>query len=215
MARPDDDPNRIINRAAAEKQARRDREHADYLKARDRAFSGGSGRTGGGGGATCFPYGTLIRTPHGLIDIAKLSTGDVVIGVDPLTQEQKPRKILRVVPPHPSRVLTIDFIDGTSVRTTMRHSFLLEGKWKKACKIRAGHSMTFISGTSVGQKRVLGKRLGDAMEPVVNLIVEGDFTFIADDVIAHSFTYFRRTLGLLWSISEKMTYVPLGRQQRV
>ena len=36
-------------------------------------------------------------------------------------------------------------------------------------------------------------------ETVYNLVVKGEFTFIADDLVAHSFSYFRNLRMILWS----------------
>jgi hypothetical protein len=52
---------------------------------------------------------------------------------------------------------------------------------------------------AVNAKTVVESRESSEVEDVFNLIVEGENNFIADDVLAHSFTYLRTTRGVLWN----------------
>lgn len=154
---------------------------------------------GGGGAATCFPAGTIIRTPTGTSDISLLCEGDFVLAVNVRTGKLSAQKILRVVTPHPSTILRVQFADGSCVRTTKRHSFRINGQWMKACNIEIGDIVAAISENMLVEKTVTAISPGEAIEPVYNLIVAEDFTFIADDFIVHSFTYFRKLMVAIWS----------------
>ena len=158
-----------------------------------------SGGGGGGGGNGCFPAGTSIATPEGACDIALLSKGDLVLAVDIHTGQIRKRKILKIAVHGANRIWVLRFSDGSAIRTTAVHSFLVEGSWKKASQIRGGDTLAVSSPHGLRDKTVVVSEATESVETVYNLIVDGDFNFIADGILAHSFTYLRALKVAIWS----------------
>ncbi|MBI1830116.1 MAG: hypothetical protein HYR84_01540 [Planctomycetes bacterium] len=149
----------------------------------------------------CFPAGTLIRTPSGAIDIAAAKAGDLVLAFDPVKHILRPQRILRVDRTRHAGIWEIDFDDGTKLRTTGHHSFLVGGKWQQADAVIKGDVLATVDAAgSVRPRRVLRCGPTATVEEVFNLVVEGDFTFVADGVVAHSFTHFRALRMFGWLV---------------
>jgi hypothetical protein len=220
MARDNEENNRIYNEQKKRAQELRDSaardqrlydEISDTLtRSRERSSSAKSssqsGKSGGGNGVTqsgCFPAGTKVETPYGTRDIARLSTGDFVLAVDLQTSRTRKRKILKIDVHHSNRIWALTFSDGSAVRTTAAHSFLVAGKWEKASRIYIGDTLAVSSADGLSEKTVISSEATESMEPVYNLIVEGDFNFIADGVLAHSFTRLRAVKIAIWSCIQK------------
>jgi len=153
--------------------------------------------TTGGGGGSCFPAGTLIATPIGDQDIATLASGDLVTAFHEPSGTSKSRRILRKRLHRRVQLCTMYFDDGSTIRTTRAHSFLVDGAWTKASRIIPGSKIQFITGIS---KRCMTveQHEADHTAVVYNLIVESEYTFVADGAIVHSFSYFRRLRKLAW-----------------
>jgi hypothetical protein len=160
---------------------------------------GGGGNSGGGGG--CFPAGTIISTPNGICDIARLSNGDLVLAVDIHTNQIRKRKILKVVVHDANKIWVLRLSDGSVLRTTAVHSFLINGIWKKASQIREGDKLAVYSSQGVRDITIDASEASDSVETVYNLIVDGDFNFIASGILTHSFTYLRTLRVILWSLA--------------
>jgi hypothetical protein len=158
----------------------------------------------GGGGSSCFPKGTLVATPYGLSDISTLKEGDHVIAFGRDNDALRVRRILRKMSHGRSRLWTIHFSDGTSLRTTSVHCFRVENQWVKAFNLSPGATVTCVGDGKLGSKVVVRSEASQEFEPVFNLIVEGDFTFIADGVLAHSFSHFRGLRTLAWLLIEAL-----------
>jgi hypothetical protein len=164
------------------------------MRRRERASSG-SGQ--------CFPSGTMIRTPHGQRDIGSLEAGDLVVALDVGAKESKPRKILRKVGHGNTRLWQICFCDGSALRTTSAHSFLSKNGWMLARRIKEGDVVITITEEMVQEPKVVHiSAPTDSCAAVFNLIVEDDFTFIADGVVAHSFTHLRWLRCQLWRLAQ-------------
>lgn len=158
------------------------------------------------GPPTCFPAGTLIKTPTGFLDIASASKGDWVLAFDPYGAVLRPRRILKVCHHGKQRVWEIRFADGSSLRTTASHSLSVAEGWKRVRHLRAGDIVRCLDATGefVG-RRVVCSSSTAAVEEVFNLIVGEDFTFVADGVVAHSFSYFRRLRAMGWTVYAAIT----------
>lgn len=153
----------------------------------------------------CFPQGALVSTPSGLRDIALLQEGESVLSFEAGSPLPRARRILRKITHGPHRLWELRFDDGALLRTTASHSFEAGGKWIKARDIVPGASITSLEGGRRSSKVVLRSQAAEAVEPVFNLIVEGDFTFVVDGVLAHSFTVLRRLRVFLWRVVGAMT----------
>jgi hypothetical protein len=152
---------------------------------------GGGGSSSGGGGSGCFASGTLVKTIAGPKDIATLNKGDLVITFDPHCNMEVVRPILKVA--HKRNIICeITFADGKTLRTTATHSLSVGRVWKKVSQLKAGDCLTCLSATGLIESNAIASiSRSSGMEDVHNLVVEGNFTFIAGDVLAHSFTHCR------------------------
>lgn len=151
--------------------------------------------------SSCFPAGTLIETPYGLRDIDSIAKNEIVLAFNPKQNSFFPRKILKVYKHKKNTIWEVSFTDGSKVRTTANHSFLVARKWRRTRQIHKGDHLSSIDefGGHV-TRQVVDCSSTSHMEEVFNLVVEGDFSFIADGIIAHSFSYFREIRILLWTL---------------
>lgn len=140
----------------------------------------------------CFPAGTKIQTPFGTKSIETLSEGDRVIGVSLRNESKRPCKVLKIKSHRPTRIWEITLSNKETIRTTAAHSFHSGGKWKLAKALKKGDSILYWSEQGdFKQLQISESGLVEANLPVFNLIVENEFTFVADGAIAHSFSHFR------------------------
>jgi hypothetical protein len=135
-------------------------------------------------------------------DIAMLEKGELVFTVNQRSNKKKAMLILKKMT-HPNRYIwQIDFTDGTFIKTTAIHSFFVQGKWKKTNGIRLGQSITtFDEYGSILSKVVKASFQIKETETVFNLVVQTEFTFLANGCLVHSFTYFRTIRKFLWALS--------------
>lgn len=178
-------------------------------KEADRIYFGGGGGGGGGGGNECFPAGTMIQTPAGECDIADLSPGDLVCAVDITNMTTFARPIMSKVSHGITDLWALRLDNGTLLRTTRVHSFYSGNGWKKASSFTTGDTISVMNADGVIEARkVLESEALRESEKVFNLIVEENFTFIANGVTAHSFTYFRKAREYLWRVKKLLSNQP-------
>jgi len=154
--------------------------------------------------ASCFPKGTQILTPNGTKDISELHIGDLVISIGK-NKETCINKVLKVKNYSDKVIWSIKFNDESSIETTSSHSFLLGNKWVKSCDICSGDNLSYYSNGHIVNKTVTSSSEIPLSTGVYNIYVENNFNFIADGMIAHSFSYFRLTRMALWSIYSILT----------
>ncbi len=189
------DPNEEYNKSYAQT---RQQNHIHGSNEKVGWSSGSSGSSGGVSG--CFPRGTQISTPSGNRDVSTLHAGDHVITIDPSTQAPKTAKILKSLCHRNNKMWLMQFADGSSLRTTGIHSFLVNGHWQRAKQIQAGDMLTYLASSGIlTAKRVERSDAIPERGDVYNLIVEGEFHFLANGMLAHSFAYFRTTRALTWT----------------
>ena len=153
-------------------------------------------------GKGCFPGRTLIATPDGQRKIATFKVGELVISINQKNNRREFRKVLKVASHTNKRIWRLEFSDGNSIHTTSVHSFLVNAEWKKASQIKSGDVLSFHSNRGeVSQKTISASYDVKSRENVYNLIVEKDFNFLAEGVLAHSFTYFKSIKILIWSFA--------------
>jgi Pretoxin HINT domain len=192
------DKERAAAQKEAEQQAYRRRIEKDNDDAAERRKKRTEGTVGG-----CFPKGTEITTPSGFHDISELQKGDFVIAINQKNGQKQSRKILKKLTHINRKIWRLEFLDGCSLRTTSVHSFSINGKWKKASEIKSGDTIAYYdSNSGFSEKIVKSSSKTNEVEDVYNIIVEADFNFVADGVVAHSFTYFKTVKGLAWSLAE-------------
>jgi hypothetical protein len=176
-------------------------------------WSGGSGWNSAGGSSGrsnsgCFPAGALIGAPGGAVDIATVRRGDRVLGVHPVSGATTARRVLKVVRHAERSIWSLVFADGKRVRTTARHSVRTRSGWRTAGSIRRGDQVTMCDRHGDLQTGVVALSGPEGeVEDVYSLIVEGEFTFIADGVVVHSFTYLRTLRVWGWTVVAACTPV--------
>ena len=159
------------------------------------------GGSKGSGGSGCFPSSTMIKTASGSYRIDSFKDGDIVLTYNKATGLVTEGRILKHVSHAPKSIWEFHFEDGRKIRTTEVHSFLVNGKWVQAKNIISGQYISVLNEQGkVEDSKVIISRETAEIEPVYNLIVSKGYSFFADGVISHSFTYFRGTRSLIWSI---------------
>ncbi|GEM_PF-4651775 len=164
-----------------------------------------SGGGGGGGQAGCFPSGTMVRTPEGETPVEKLRPTDQVV-----TQNRSgdfvTREIIRKNLYTAKSVSSIYFEDGTFLRVTDHHTVRSRRGWIRVRDLTEGCEIA--KACTHGGRRWIGiDRIERevSVESVYNIVVAGECTFVAEGVIAHSFTYFRRTRTALQRLRYSIT----------
>lgn len=152
-------------------------------------------------GSGCFPCGTQILTPYGLKDISTLSTGDIVYAVSSSSGEFVLRAIMKVNSYANRKILQVSLNDGTQIRATATHSFQTGKKWKRADQLNVGDQVCHYDEAKGSiMKSVTAVQFASESEDVFNIIVDGDFNFIADGALAHSFTYMKGIRMSAWRV---------------
>lgn len=155
--------------------------HNDYM----------TGKTGGG----CFAANTQISTPTGTRAIKSLKVGDSVIGWNQATQTFEMTTVLKHIVHKPCPITVVVLEDGSIVRTTAVHSFKTEKGWKRTDELTQGLALVTENGAIQVQSVTATQKL----EPVYNLVTEKSFTFIADGLVAHNFTWFKGIRIAFWT----------------
>jgi intein/homing endonuclease len=148
----------------------------------------------------CFPAGSLVDTPHGPRRIEELRPDDIVLSFDSSSHRLVEEQVLARKEHPANRILTISFRDCSSLRTTKKHSFLVEGRWKKAADLRQGDRISQLSQGVIAAKTVDGIKLSDDVETVYNLTTSGPHNFLVFGFVAHNFTYFRHVRVAYWRL---------------
>lgn len=150
-----------------------------------------------GSGSTCFSFDTKISTPTGLQNIVDLKQGDKVVSIS-LSGQTTNQRVLKKVCHKADYIWKIELVDGKIISTTKSHSFLLETGWKKASEIVAGDNILGKGGNTHSVKKSYQTQ---ELQPVFNLIIDGNYTFIANGVQVHSFTHFRVLRMFFWNLA--------------
>jgi len=86
------------------------------------------------GGGGCFTADTLVKTENGYKKIIDITNKDKVYTINEETEEIELKTVEQLVEHElpPSKMMEIEFDDGTKVRCTEDHEFYVEGKWVQA-----------------------------------------------------------------------------------
>lgn len=181
--------------------------------------TGGGGEGGSNNG--CFPAGTRIATPQGEVAIEKLQRGDCIFSYNEKKGVVEVNPILCIKEYSENPIWEIDFQDGSQVRTTPVHSFFSVNEWKMARRISSGESLSTFNYQSKSTviKQVTTSRPTNQTETVYNLIVGNNYSFIANGLLVHSFTYLRLLRVVSWSLISiflrKRYFATLGKPARI
>ena len=153
----------------------------------------------------CFPAGTKVISTFGSKDISEITKGESVLSID---KGGAPRfcRVLEVVSHANNKIWNLAFTDGSILRTTAVHSFEVNGSRRTARRIEPGDSLTHVGEhNTIARKTVATSVESNDLEMVYNLIVDQDFNFVADGVLAFSFTYFPLLRATFWRVTQKIS----------
>lgn len=163
----------------------------------------------GSGGGSCFPSDADVMTPTGWRKISNLSSGDRVIAIDREGRRHS-RQVLRVREYRPAPILEVR-TSGESVAVTPSHSLLTECGWRRVADLRQGDALLQIAGDhSLQRVTVQSVNATGRFEPVFNLVVESDYTFVVRGCLAHSFSYLRLVRIFAWEAKQRIARMVVG-----
>jgi len=139
---------------------------------------------------SCFPKCTQILSPGGWRTIGDLIAGDHVISIG-RDRESHVREVLRLKRHRPASLVKI-FTGDYSFKATLAHSVMTSKGWKTVRRLRIGDELGQLNEQGdfiFEQVSSIDHHAG--IEPVFNIIVEKDYTFVVRGCIAHSFTGLR------------------------
>lgn len=171
----------------------------------NRIRNSGGGGGGGGGGGSCFPPDTKIGTPSGWTNIQDLAEGDLV-WVPARNGTLQTREILKAKTYGYTDIYRIVGPGGDLLfRASASHSVRTLDGWKRVSDLDTNDTLISydIFGTRV-ERPVTDRPQFCSREPVYNLVVDADFTFIVEGCFAHTFTNARSLQMAFWRVRSKL-----------
>lgn len=169
----------------------------------------GSSNVSSSNSSSCFPKGTNILTPVGSKDISLLNKGDHVVSIDSDNKHHISR-VLKVKVHSNERLWLIKFSDGSCLKTTSNHAFFTKNGWVESQNLISGSDIFSSNSKKITQKKVTFSSEIQESDDVYNLYVENNFNFVANGMIAHSFSKFRQVRIFIWSIHAKFMGIKSG-----
>lgn len=171
-----------------------------------------SGGSGGGGHGSCFPAGTHVCTPNGSTPIENINRGDYVMAVDAFGTTLI-RRVTKLNSYGARPVSKITFDDTTWVSVTDHHTVKTQRGWMRVRDLRTGDGLVSALDGKLPAFRKIGKiERGASIESVYNIVVEGECTFVAGGIVAHSFTSFRVIRSAIYRLYYKLK-ISLAQQE--
>ena len=146
------------------------------------AIRGAGGGGGGGGGSGCFPGYALVSVPGGQRRIDSLEPGDTVLSFDDNGQIL-PAKILKLHVHEDQPINRYSFWGGKHLDATPNH-WVLNQFNAFVCIDTLGPDDCLVDG--LGHLRPILRKSELERGTVYNLTVEGQHTFIADNIRVHN-----------------------------
>jgi RHS repeat-associated protein len=147
----------------------------------------------GTGGCGCFPGNTSVQTPHGLVAIASLHVGDLVLAEDPKSDRVEPEPVQAVIDDGIKPLMHVQLSDGTSLSVTTDHPFYVDSgpgistpQWVQAGNLQKGDRLRTEDGHDV---MVTALRHDMGYANVYTLTVAQDHTFFVgtgEPVLVHN-----------------------------
>ena len=137
---------------------------------------------GGGGGGGCFPGHTLVSVPGGVQRIESLEPGDIVLSFDDQGQIL-PAKVLKIHVHEEEVVNRYYYWGGKYIDATPNH-WVLNQYNAFVCIDTLGPDDCLVDG--LGHLRPIVSKQRLESSTVYNLTVEGQHTFIADNIRVHN-----------------------------
>ena len=141
---------------------------------------------------SCFPASTLVCTESGWREIGDIVAGELVLACDSGGNVAF-RKVSKKNVYSPSRISRVYQDGGAEMfSATKSHSIKTARGWFRVGQLKVGDEVEQVDLSGGKSYQKVEKIVhDDAIEPVYNLVVEKDYTFVVKGCLAHSFTYFR------------------------
>jgi RHS repeat-associated protein len=140
----------------------------------------------------CFPGDTGVMTPHGLVAIARLHVGDLLLAEDPATGKVEPAPLQAVIDDGIKPLMQVQMSDGTSLSVTTDHPFYVDSgpgittpQWVQAGDLRVGDRLRTENGRDV---TITALHYDTGYAHVYTLTVASDHDFFVGqaDVLVHN-----------------------------
>ncbi len=153
-------------------------------KKADKLFGKNSGR--GAGRVWCFPAGTKVHTPEGLVDIEDVETGDDVLAYDDSIGEVVVRRVDDTSTSWTERLVEVE-LSGETIASTSGHPYWEKTtrRWLRADELRPGMMVRLRDGRAE-EVRSVGER--DGLTEVHNFEVADDHNYFVGEsgVLVHN-----------------------------
>lgn len=138
-----------------------------------------------GASLVCFPAGTKVHTPDGLLNIEDLFEGDRVLTFNELTKEQEYKPILKKHERFTLQMLSIELPTGEFVRVTPEHRFYCNEEWIEARELQPGDLLHLKGGHYT---TVISVETLPHYEKVYNFDIEGNENYYVteDGILVHN-----------------------------
>ena len=134
-----------------------------------------------GAAVGCFPAGSMVTTPVGLVPIEQIKEGDIVYGFNEELLEKPVSKTFKHIGSY-DNILKIDHSTGSLV-VTGNHNILTNGKYVQADDLQVGDSIV----TGEGQESVITDINQSPNQSIVyNIDVEDVHNYVVSDIRVHS-----------------------------
>lgn len=139
----------------------------------------------------CFTFHTPVMTPYGWKAIGEIQKGELVQAIG-TRGKLSFRPVLAVKTRAPKTIWQVSS-ELKTFEATGAHSVLTENGWQRIDRLKTDDFLKFLINNETITVPVLNVSKTEKIQPVFNLIVSGDYTFVVDGCLAHSFTAFRYT----------------------
>jgi hypothetical protein len=147
----------------------------------------------------CFPANTNIKTPSGVQKISTISVGDEIVTYDTDKNSFSTQIVISKIKHDPAQIHGVEFSSGRKIFLTEQHRLLTSHGFVMVKKLKCG-DVIVANDNSRSSEVVVKISRTDRVEAVYNLITSKNYTFIADDVIAHSFSNWVVFQEFYWNI---------------
>lgn len=151
----------------------------------------------------CFPYKTEIATPLGTRPIGDIDDGDLVLSFNADTGLLANKRVIKKIVHAPMRIFEVRMKNGESLFVTQSHRLLSTKGYVSVAKLKSGDCL-LIKGNAESYAIFDEVIQTSRIEPVYNLVVADEFTFIADGFVAHSFTAHPKLQAYFWTVYDKL-----------
>ena len=147
----------------------------------------------------CLPESTSVMTPYGLKRVGDIDVGDAVLAYDAKRGNTRAQRVLAKHCFKKRKLVEFTTGGGVTVRSSQDHAFWVDGRWIRAVSVPVGGELIrSTAGGNMMRDMVRVVSLVTEPEDVFKLVVNRDFTMLAESVVSHSFTRWRALQGMYW-----------------